>query len=329
MSKVVSLGSACLVKYNIDRFFGKDQTNFFDWLITDFKTVLFILKNIDNRDFLSKSNFTCTGVMSKGIEDQNDSYKIEHNEIKMTSLHDIPTTNNDYLDGMDDFIAKYNRRLDRLKNVISGNNNVHMVYCLDFQYSGSNVSGISNEDVKEYFGYINKINPNNNCFLHIVIPPKYSNLNLDHLKTNNTYVYYLVDVYNRTNSAWWTNESFNWESIFNNIKLIDNKAPPNAAFNNKMRFNNVVNNRHVNMSSHWNKTRRVNRSAFQNNNTTRYLTRNNNIALNKFTRINRFRRPLSINTVRNLNRYTNRNYRNNFNRSSYNRNRTMRNLRYT
>jgi hypothetical protein len=327
MSKVVSLGSACLVKYNIDRFFEKDKTNFFDWLITDFKSVLFILKNIDNRDFLSKSNFTCTGVMSKGIAEQYDSYKIEHNIIKMISLHDISTTTEDYLDGMDDFLAKYNRRLDRLKNIISGNTNVHMVFCLDFQYE-TNAPTISNEDVKEYFEYINKINPNNRCFLHIVIPPKYNNLNLDYLKTNNTYVYYLVNVYNRTNSKWWTNESFNWETVFNSIKLIDNKTS-NGSWNNK-RLNNFVNNRHVNMNSRWNKTRRVNRGAFQNNyNINRYLTRNDIIALNKFTRFNRFNRPNVINTVRNLNRYTSRNYRNNFNRSSYNRNRTIKNLRYT
>jgi len=35
--KIISLGSACQVKYNIDRLFKTEETNFFDWLVIDFK----------------------------------------------------------------------------------------------------------------------------------------------------------------------------------------------------------------------------------------------------------------------------------------------------
>jgi RNA polymerase sigma-70 factor (ECF subfamily) len=46
--KLFSLGGACQVKYHIDKHVKNEKTNFFDWLITNFKSVLYILENIDN-----------------------------------------------------------------------------------------------------------------------------------------------------------------------------------------------------------------------------------------------------------------------------------------
>ena len=35
----ISIGKKCGVRYNIEKFIGKKETHFFDWLITDMKTV--------------------------------------------------------------------------------------------------------------------------------------------------------------------------------------------------------------------------------------------------------------------------------------------------
>lgn len=212
MSEIISIGSACVVRYTIDRFSEKKETNFFDWLITDFKTLLTILKDIDNRWFLTKDKFVCNGVWTAS------EYKVEHKEIKLVSPHDV-FSNNDYESQLDGFISKYNRRLDRLKNYINGNNNLHMIQCLDYQYT-SEPYIVTQEDVNNFYNYINNINPNNKCFLHIVVPPKYNGIDLTHLNSNKTWVYYL-NYNNQESSEWWTNENYDWEIIFDNIKKID------------------------------------------------------------------------------------------------------------
>jgi hypothetical protein len=85
----ISLGFACLVRQSIDIFNGfRVETNFFDWLMTNFSTVLFVFQNIDNpSSFLTHDKFT-----DKGIADNNLAHRIvEHNELYLTSLHDFPS----------------------------------------------------------------------------------------------------------------------------------------------------------------------------------------------------------------------------------------------
>lgn len=217
MSEIVSVGSCCVVRYTIDRFSEKKkETNFFDWLITDFKTLLTILKDIDNRWFLTKDKFVCNDIWIAS------EYKVEHKEIKLVSPHDV-FTNNDHESQLDGFISKYNRRLDRLKNYIKRERNLHMIHCLDYQYT-SEPYIVTQEDVNNFYNYINNINPNNKCFLHIVVPPKYNGIDLTHLKSNKTSVYYLTSKYevsSESSPLWWTNENYDWEIIFDNIRKID------------------------------------------------------------------------------------------------------------
>ena len=106
--KVISLGNACQVRFNIDRFFKSNETNFFDWLITDFKSVLYILKNINDKNLITESKF------KQVIPWSGSKHKIECVEFTMISIHDFPS-NIHYMDHMKEFISKYNRRLDRLK----------------------------------------------------------------------------------------------------------------------------------------------------------------------------------------------------------------------
>lgn len=218
---IISLGHACQVKYNIDRLFKKQITNFFDWLITDWKSVLYILKNINNKDFIIKSKFSNKDInITKTQYNTRKCHKVEHKDFKMISLHDFPLKI-DYMKTMDEFIEKYNRRLDRLKDIIKSNENIHFIHILDHKFT--DVYFITKEDLKEYKKYLNDINPNNNCFLHIGIPPKFKNMDFKHLKQHKIFIHYLAETHEENLEKPWTNTNFNWEIIFNKINNIEKK----------------------------------------------------------------------------------------------------------
>jgi hypothetical protein len=213
--KIISLGHACQVKFNIDRLFKYGETNFFDWLITDFKSVLYILKNINNKELITKEKFTDKEIFKPGKSWFSLYHKIECIDFKMISIHDFPSNRN-YMDDMDEFILKYNRRLDRLKNLINSDENIHMIHCLDHQFTDGYL--ITNDDISNFKKYLCDINSNNNCFLHIVIPPKYNNIDFNNLIQNNVYVYYLNNTQQGNND--WSNTNFDWNIIFDNINNI-------------------------------------------------------------------------------------------------------------
>ena len=43
---IMSIGFACKMRVHLERFYGVGHTNFFDWLITDFQSVLHVLEKI-------------------------------------------------------------------------------------------------------------------------------------------------------------------------------------------------------------------------------------------------------------------------------------------
>lgn len=212
--KVISLGSGCQVKFNIKRLFKQGESIFFDYLITDFKSVLYVLKNINNEDLITKSKFTNKDVFLPGVS-WTGCHKIECIDFKMISVHDFPS-NIDFIHHMDIFILKYNRRLNRFKNLINSYENIHMIHCLDHQFTYGYI--ITNDDICNYKKYLCDINYNNYCFLHIVIPPKYNNIDFNNLIQDRVYVYYLHDT--QQGEEYWTNTNLNWNIIFDNINNI-------------------------------------------------------------------------------------------------------------
>lgn len=69
MYTVISLGFACQVKYNMNKYFESAESNFFDWLVVDFKSVLYVLQNINDKTLITKEKFTDQSVygLSDGI----------------------------------------------------------------------------------------------------------------------------------------------------------------------------------------------------------------------------------------------------------------------
>ena len=62
----------------------------------------------------------------------------------MISVHDFPSNIN-YMDYMDEYILKCNRRLDRIKILINSDENIHMIHCLDHQFTDGYI--ITNEKI--------------------------------------------------------------------------------------------------------------------------------------------------------------------------------------
>lgn len=162
----ISLGEACDVKYQLEAKFKEhnniQKTYFFDWIISDFKTVLSVL----NGDFLKK--FTKSNLLiGNTIKKYSSSLVTIKNFSTFTSLHDIPK-NYDNKD-IDEFIDKYTRRYYRFINLIRDNNEK-----MFFLRNTKEV--ISNRDVVFFNNYVKKINPFNKVYLVILcnyIPDDY------------------------------------------------------------------------------------------------------------------------------------------------------------
>lgn len=162
----ISLGEACDVKYQLEAKFKEhnkiQETYFFDWIVSDFKTVLSVLSG----DFLKK--FKKENLI---IDNTNSKYNGSVIKIKnfsnFTSLHDLPK---DYTDGdLDEFINKYLRRYDRFINLIK-NSNEKMFFIRKTK------DIISYRDIIFFNNYVKKINPFNKVYLVILcsyIPEDY------------------------------------------------------------------------------------------------------------------------------------------------------------
>lgn len=197
--KYISIGNACPVKYNIDKYRGKSETLFFDWLMTSMNSIIDILgcDNIDN--ILYFDNI---------IRDINNPYKDENSRIIIKSLdfcvsiHDLPInyTDNDILG----FIYKYKRRFNRIIEYIKSNEKICFI----------RNSYVSNSQIDKFIETITKINPN--CdFTLVVIHNSKENKATFLNKKNLLYMYLNVDIPTIFD---WTYEYLNWEKIFLDIE---------------------------------------------------------------------------------------------------------------
>lgn len=198
--KYISLGDDCCVKYNIDKYKGKSETLFFDWLMTSMNSVIDILNCNDINSILHFNNIT---------RDINNPYHNSNSRIIIKSLnfcysiHDLPInyTYNDILI----FIDKYKRRFYRIINYIKSNQKI----C--FIRNGF----ITNDEINNFIATIKKIN--SNCDFTLVVI--YNNIeNITLLNKNNLLVINLnIDIPIKND---WTKEYYNWSNIFS---VIENK----------------------------------------------------------------------------------------------------------
>lgn len=182
---IISFGSACCMVQNIhDNVYNNlgplyrqpdNATNFFDWVIINFKSIAYIFENLKYRDdsFLNIENFTIDNIKAKPsdlVGGWSSVYrKIEHKEHTMIFLHDVRKENNNI---PKDFFDKYIRRFERLYNKILDNDVIHFTHCFDFQWLKPYFPSV--EEINIVFDACKLINPLCNINLHLLIHPRYN-----------------------------------------------------------------------------------------------------------------------------------------------------------
>ena len=168
--KLISLGNACKVRESIDRFIGGSQeTNIFDWVISDFSSVVTIFQAISNNN--EKTLFDPNLFVNEGSHPNNITHLcISHKFINFKSLHDVENNQETFDYNFQDFIKKYLRRSERLRSIIKDSTEaINFIYfvCLE--------ENIPTKEQMYYFIIcIQKMNRNLNFKIHILIPPEFS-----------------------------------------------------------------------------------------------------------------------------------------------------------
>jgi len=159
-----SLGFACRVRDSIQRYYGNSsqETGVFDWISTNFNTVLYLLSTIDTP--LRVEEFYDTG------EIVNIHRSIAHKNTHFFAWHDVDK-NKPYDTELINFVAKYNRRLQRLKDKI-------MLHHIDFVHLfavggryPNNIYIPTIDQIHSFISTIEKINPTCSFTLNLLVPP--------------------------------------------------------------------------------------------------------------------------------------------------------------
>jgi len=186
---IISLGATCCMVQNIhDNVYNHlgpifrqpdNATNFFDWLIIDFRFIVYLFENLMFNDytFLCSDNFTFKDINASQQRLQggwsNVYRKVEFKDKDagpMISLHDVKKDN---IEIPIEFIEKYKRRFERLYNKIKNNDTIHLTHCFDFQWLEPYFPLV--REIEKIFESCKVINPSCKVTLHLFIHPKYHN----------------------------------------------------------------------------------------------------------------------------------------------------------
>lgn len=224
---VISLGCACCVVNNIHNNIYKhlgplyhqsgNSTNFFDWIICDFKSIVYVFENLVFRDdkFLNRNVFTSENIyvhhrLWGGWANVNK--KIECRDTKMIFLHDVVKST---VQIPKEFFDKYKRRFERLYNKIIEHDTIHFIHCFDFQWLPPYFP--TKEEIDTFFKCCKHINPICNVQLYFLIDPKHnSEENQKYFKLYETIEN--VNLFFLKNKGWhddWKAGHLNFEDFFN------------------------------------------------------------------------------------------------------------------
>ena len=181
---IISLGSACCMVQNIhDNVYSNlgplyrqpdNATNFFDWLITDFKFISYLFENLMFNDdsFLTVDSFTFQDINANPKQLNggwsNVYRKVEFKEGTMISLHDVRKKCTEV---PNEFFEKYKRRFERLYNKIVNHNTIHLIHCLDFQWLLPYYPLVC--EIEKVFESCRTINPTCEVKIYFLVHPNY------------------------------------------------------------------------------------------------------------------------------------------------------------
>jgi hypothetical protein len=198
--KYISIGNACSVKYNIDKYRGKSETLFFDWLMTSMDSVIEILNCNNINNILYSDNI---------VRDSDNPYHCNNSRIIIKSLnycvsiHDLSKnyTDDDFLN----FIDKYSRRFERIIEYIKSNEQICFI----------RMGYVSCDKIYKFIETIKKIN--SNCDFTIVVIDNNKENKPEIIKQHNLlYIKLNVDI--PIGEIDWTQQFLNWNSIFIEIE---------------------------------------------------------------------------------------------------------------
>jgi hypothetical protein len=203
--RFISIGGACNVKYQIDKHNGKSETNFFDWLMTDIKSIIKILSSYKNIKKILHFDNICKNPKVNSHTETNTNICIKSLSF-CESIHDVELVFTDA--DIDEFIEKYLRRFERLIDYIKQND---MIYFIKYGV-------IAKKDKLAFIKIIKRINPQ--CKFVIVSLCNDNMFNKYLLREDN---YLSLNIYNYKISEFdnndWKTDCWDWKKLFTNIPI--------------------------------------------------------------------------------------------------------------
>ena len=223
MGQNISIGSNCICKLQFNSHNFKEKNNptlFFDYLITgnidlslfgtkettiqDSYTEKLSLKNVNNilirTEKFTKNEFKIAYDYLYELK-KNKYDNIIHSVLvhkDFISIHDLNLDKSN----LDECVDKFNRRLERLKNVIKKNDLINFIR---IEYNDYNLN-----DYKEFISIIKKINPI--CKINIKLV-SYANINKKH-NILNFKIYCIKDNILKNIKPTFELDHINWKKIF-------------------------------------------------------------------------------------------------------------------
>lgn len=201
MSTFISIGTACNVKYQINKINNSKETLFFDWLMVDMQSVISILKNHEQIDNII--NIHTVVKDEKNPINGNNSRIIINSLSFCVSIHDLPIEYNNT--DIEEFISKYKRRLDRIIKLIKSDSPIYFL----------RYSDINNDTVNEFISTINNINPNCNFKLVCIHVDKD---NIDSLTKSDNFIKFTIKKPDLFDTSDWTTSYIDWNYIFTQMQ---------------------------------------------------------------------------------------------------------------
>ena len=212
--KVISLGNSCKVRESIDRFNSvKEETNIFDWVISDFSAVVYIFNAFENGK--EDELFHEDKFINNGICPNNTIHcALVHTDMQFHSIHDVHS-NISYDLQKHEFIEKYRRRCRRLRETIQNYpHNIHFIYFISFKETIPTIN-----EIYFFIMSIKKLRGELPFVIHILVPPEfycYQDTINSCMITNNVNVIYMtsdpsIDPFKEQR------RDLNWSEIYNSF----------------------------------------------------------------------------------------------------------------
>ena len=205
--KYISIGNGCSVKYQIDKYKGKEKTLLFDTVSSSMNAVIELLGCDDINSILYFDNI---------VREINNPYNGNNSRIIIKSLyyfislHDIPK---EYTDShIYSFIDMCKRRLTRIINYIKSDEKICFIRF--------DTDTIDDNTINKFIETILKINPK--CNFNIVVVNNNKDNQTEIVKSNRC-LYIKLNIDTPPNPDWsqtfvWTQSILNWEKIFLDIE---------------------------------------------------------------------------------------------------------------